>query len=145
MALIYRNVKCRYHVLSVEHLPHLQRTAIYMMTTVFVVSVVEHIVAAIALYLAGQARFSLQKNREDNMKSNIRTHRWDWFDKVQMWRGRAPQQRQAIGQAEHTRYYFGVRRFVHCITADTICQMEYVPVQRHTDACRCGYELYHAT
>jgi hypothetical protein len=65
--------------------------------------------------------------------TKIRSHRTDWFDRVAIWRGRkSSTARQAIGQAGHTRYYFMGKRFCHCITADTLSQMEYVPADHIT-------------
>jgi hypothetical protein len=58
----------------------------------------------------------------------IRAHRYDWFDKVQMWRAHAPKQRitRQLGVGDSVQYLFGIRRFVHNITAETTCQMEVV-------------------
>lgn len=58
---------------------------------------------------------------------SIKVRRYDWFDKVAMWRGagQSSLERQAIGDSERTAYYFNLERFCHKITAETICQMQY--------------------
>ena len=58
----------------------------------------------------------------------IRVQRYDWFDKVALWRAAAPRNRAAVEHV-NTRYYFGIQRFVHCIEARTLSQMERSTVQ----------------
>ncbi len=59
-------------------------------------------------------------------------HRYDWFDKVQMWRGRAAKQRitRQLAVGGVVQYLFHIRRFTHCIEARTLSQMEYAPDSR---------------
>ena len=61
--------------------------------------------------------------RQVILKHGIRIRRYDWYDRVALWRGRTVWgERQALGQTD-TRYYFTLRRFVHRVEARTLSQM----------------------